>query len=76
MERYNRERKTTSGVSLTGIMDHKILSGDIYNKALLNTLLVKLKDKAVEVNKCGLNDLVSTKLRLSLVSNHQEQYHN
>ena len=32
-------------------MDHKILSGDIYNKAVLTELLVKLKDKAVAVNK-------------------------
>ena len=45
------EKERLLGVSLTGIMDHKILSGDIYNKALLNTLLVKLKDKAVAVNK-------------------------
>ena len=45
------EKERLLGVSLTGIMDHKILSGDIHNKALLNTLLVNLKDKAVAVNK-------------------------
>jgi len=45
------EKERLLGVSLTGIMDHKILSGDIYNKQVLTQLLVKLKQKAVDVNK-------------------------
>ena len=45
------EKERLLGVSLTGIMDHRILSGNIHNIAMLTTLLVSLKDKAVAVNK-------------------------
>lgn len=45
------EKERLLGVSLTGIMDHKILSGDIFNKGVLKDLLVKLKNKSIAVNK-------------------------
>ncbi|MAZ71634.1 MAG: ribonucleoside-triphosphate reductase [Flavobacteriaceae bacterium] len=45
------EKERLLGVSLTGIMDHKILSGNIFNKAALKDLLVKLKNKSIAVNK-------------------------
>ena len=45
------EKERLLGVSLTGIMDHKILSGNIFNKAVLKDLLVKLKNKSIAVNK-------------------------
>ena len=45
------EKERLLGVSLTGIMDHKILSGDVYNQAILPDLLKRMKQKAVDVNK-------------------------
>tara|TARA_X000001388_G_scaffold10883_1_gene6636 strand:- start:496 stop:2430 length:1935 start_codon:yes stop_codon:yes gene_type:complete len=45
------EKERLLGVSLTGIMDHMVLSGNIFNKEALKTLLVKLKNKSIAVNK-------------------------
>jgi ribonucleoside-diphosphate reductase alpha chain len=45
------EKERLLGVSLTGIMDHQILSGDIHNITRLTQLLDEMKQKAIEVNK-------------------------
>ena len=45
------EKERLLGVSLTGIMDHKILSGDIFNKEVLKDLLVRMKQASIETNK-------------------------
>jgi len=45
------EKERLLGVSLTGIMDHQILAGDIHNITRLTQLLDEMKQKAVEVNK-------------------------
>ena len=45
------EKERLLGVSLTGIMDHQILAGDIHNITRLTELLKEMKQKAVEVNK-------------------------
>tara|TARA_Y100000114_G_scaffold1519_2_gene1279 strand:+ start:1849 stop:3786 length:1938 start_codon:yes stop_codon:yes gene_type:complete len=39
------------GVSLTGIMDHEVLSGDIFNKQVLVDSLIQMKETAVKTNK-------------------------
>lgn len=52
--RKNTEEEALLGVSLTGIMDHPILSGRITNSAdwdYLERILEELKQHAVEVNK-------------------------
>lgn len=56
----NTEEERLLGVSLTGIMDHNILSGNIFNKALLTEWLTTLKTHAIEVNKKW-----STKLKVN-----------
>ena len=45
------EKERLLGVSLTGIMDHQILAGDIHNITRLTELLKEMKQRAVEVNK-------------------------
>ena len=45
------EKERLLGVSLTGIMDHQILAGDIHNITRLTQLLDEMKQKAIEVNK-------------------------
>ena len=47
----NTEEERLLGVSLTGIMDNFILSGGAFNEAVLKSLLVNLKDHAIEINK-------------------------
>tara|TARA_B100001093_G_scaffold168774_1_gene161424 strand:+ start:1643 stop:3568 length:1926 start_codon:yes stop_codon:yes gene_type:complete len=47
----NTEEERLLGVSLTGIMDHKILSGEIFNKQVLKDMLIELKEHAIKVNK-------------------------
>ena len=47
----NTEEERLLGVSLTGIMDNFILSGGAFNQAVLKSLLVNLKDHAIETNK-------------------------
>jgi len=56
----NTEEERLLGVSLTGIMDHNILSGNVFNKALLTEWLTTLKTHAIEVNKKW-----STKLKVN-----------
>ena len=45
------EKERLLGVSLTGIMDHKILSGNIYNETALTSLLTTMKKAAIETNR-------------------------
>jgi ribonucleoside-diphosphate reductase alpha chain len=45
------EKERLLGVSLTGIMDHKILSGNIYNQEALTSLLTTMKKAAIETNR-------------------------
>ena len=47
----NTEEERLLGVSLTGIMDNFILSGGAFNQAVLKSMLVNLKDHAIETNK-------------------------
>jgi len=47
----NTEEERLLGVSLTGIMDHEILSGGGANSTALKTWLEKLKGVAIETNK-------------------------
>ena len=47
----NTEEERLLGVSLTGIMDNFILSGGAFNEAVLKSMLVNLKDHAIETNK-------------------------
>jgi len=47
----NTEEERLLGVSLTGIMDCKLLNGTYNNEIKLETLLTSLKDYSVEINK-------------------------
>ena len=47
----NTEEERLLGVSLTGIMDNFTLSGGAFNEAVLKSMLVNLKDHAIETNK-------------------------
>ena len=47
----NTEEERLLGVSLTGIMDNFILSGGAFNQAVLKSMLINLKDHAIETNK-------------------------
>ena len=47
----NTEEERLLGVSLTGIMDNFILSGCAFNDAVLKSMLINLKDHAIETNK-------------------------
>ena len=47
----NTEEERLLGVSLTGIMDNFILSGGAFNEAVLKSMLINLKDHAIETNK-------------------------
>ena len=47
----NTEEERLLGVSLTGIMDHKILAGDIFNQQVLKNMLVNLKEHSIKTNK-------------------------
>ena len=47
----NTEEERLLGVSLTGIMDNFVLSGGAFNEAVLKSMLVNLKDHAIETNK-------------------------
>ena len=47
----NTEEERLLGVSLTGIMDCKLLNGTYNNEVKLETLLTSLKDYSIEINK-------------------------
>jgi len=47
----NTEEERLLGVSLTGIMDHKVLSGDIFNENALRDMLINLKEHSIKINK-------------------------
>ena len=47
----NTEEERLLGVSLTGIMDNFVLSGSAFNEAVLKSMLINLKDHAIETNK-------------------------
>jgi len=47
----NTEEERLLGVSLTGIMDHNILSGGIFNQQVLTDMLTNLKEHAINTNK-------------------------
>ena len=47
----NTEEERLLGVSLTGIMDHKVLSAEIFNKQVLKDMLINLRDHAIDTNK-------------------------
>ena len=47
----NTEEERLLGVSLTGIMDNFVLSGGAFNEAVLKSMLINLKDHAIEINK-------------------------
>jgi ribonucleoside-diphosphate reductase alpha chain len=47
----NTEEERLLGVSLTGIMDHKILAGDIFNQNALKDMLINLKEHSIKTNK-------------------------
>ena len=47
----NTEEERLLGVSLTGIMDNFVLSGGAFNEAVLKSMLINLKDHAIETNK-------------------------
>ena len=47
----NTEEERLLGVSLTGIMDNFVLSGGIFNQTVLKSMLINLKDHAIEINK-------------------------
>ena len=47
----NTEEERLLGVSLTGIMDNRILSGDILNQQVLTDMLTNLKNHAIDTNK-------------------------
>ena len=47
----NTEEERLLGVSLTGIMDHEVLSGNIYNQTVLKDMLINLKEHSIETNK-------------------------
>ena len=47
----NTEEERLLGVSLTGIMDHEVLSGDIYNQTVLKDMLINLKEHSIKTNK-------------------------
>ena len=49
--RDNTEEERLLGVSLTGIMDHKVLSGDIFNQNALKDMLINLKEHSIKTNK-------------------------
>ena len=49
--RDNTEEERLLGVSLTGIMDHKVLSGDIFNENALRDMLINLKEHSIKINK-------------------------
>ncbi len=47
----NTEEERLLGVSLTGIMDHQVLSGDIFNQNALKYMLINLKEHSIKINK-------------------------
>jgi ribonucleoside-triphosphate reductase len=47
----NTEEERLLGVSLTGIMDHEVLSGNIYNQTVLKEMLINLKEHSIKTNK-------------------------
>ena len=47
----NTEEERLLGVSLTGIMDHKVLAGDIFNQNALKDMLINLKEHSIKTNK-------------------------
>ena len=47
----NTEEERLLGVSLTGIMDHEVLSGNIYNQTVLKDMLINLKEHSIKTNK-------------------------
>ena len=49
--RENTEEERLLGVSLTGIMDNRFLSGDILNQQALTDMLTNLKNHAIDTNK-------------------------
>jgi len=53
----NTEEERLLGVSLTGIMDNKLLNGSDMNVSALPQLLETLKEKAIEINVQYANDI-------------------
>jgi ribonucleoside-diphosphate reductase alpha chain len=47
----NTEEERLLGVSLTGIMDHEVLSGNIFNQTVLKDMLINLKEHSIKTNK-------------------------
>jgi ribonucleoside-diphosphate reductase alpha chain len=47
----NTEEERLLGVSLTGIMDHEVLSGNIFNQNVLKEMLINLKEHSIKTNK-------------------------
>ena len=47
----NTEEERLLGVSLTGIMDHEVLSGNIFNQTVLRDMLINLKEHSIKINK-------------------------
>jgi ribonucleoside-triphosphate reductase len=47
----NTEEERLLGVSLTGIMDHEVLSGNIFNEQVLKDMLINLKEHSIKTNK-------------------------
>ena len=47
----NTEEERLLGVSLTGIMDHEVLSGNIFNQTVLKEMLINLKEHSIKTNK-------------------------
>ena len=47
----NTEEERLLGVSLTGIMDHEVLSGNIFNELVLKDMLINLKEHSIKTNK-------------------------
>ena len=47
----NTEEERLLGVSLTGIMDHEVLSGNIFNETVLKEMLINLKEHSIKTNK-------------------------
>ena len=47
----NTEEERLLGVSLTGIMDHEVLSGNIFNQTVLRDMLINLKEHSIKTNK-------------------------
>jgi len=47
----NTEEERLLGVSLTGIMDHEVLSGNVFNEQVLKDMLINLKEHSIKTNK-------------------------